>query len=120
MSFPWTLPDWLPWWALTLAIVPALIYLLLLLMMPFGVFGVKDRLAVIELRLDEIQAELRQLPQRLAEPEPLETERFAEPPRRAAAWQPEPEPEPEPPPSHPPRRAAERPDRAEPRLNWPR
>jgi hypothetical protein len=49
-------------------VVPVLLYALLLLAMPFNVFGVKGRLDVLEARLDEIQGEIRSLTLRLPEP----------------------------------------------------
>jgi len=53
------LPDWLPWWVPLALLVPALLWALSFLFMPFSVFGVKSRLEVIEARLDEIQNESR-------------------------------------------------------------
>lgn len=67
MSMP-ALPDWLPWWVPILVLVPALLYALALLFMPFAVFGVKGRLEAIEARLDEIQGEIRSLALRMPEP----------------------------------------------------
>ncbi len=101
MSFPVALPDWLPWWAVTLAVIPALVYLLLFLIMPFSVFGLKDRLDLLDARLDEIQQELRMLTLRQGSPARQRAETDDAPPA--------------PPPPPPPR-----PARAEPRLNWPR
>lgn len=100
MNLPFALPDWLPWWALLLALIPAAIYLLLVLAMPFNVFGLKDRLDLLDARLDEIQAELRQL---------------TLPPASARAAEPEAYYVPPPAPPQP-----ERPQRAEPRFDWPR
>jgi hypothetical protein len=68
MTLPFTLPDWLPWWVPLLLLVPALLYTLAFLFMPFSVIGVKSRLDVIEARLDEIQGEIRSLALRLREP----------------------------------------------------
>ena len=48
-------------------LVPALLYALAFLFMPFSVIGVKSRLDVIEARLDEIQGEIRHLALRLPE-----------------------------------------------------
>jgi hypothetical protein len=48
-------------------LVPALLYALAFLFMPFSVIGVKGRLDVIEARLDEIQGEIRHLALRLPE-----------------------------------------------------
>ena len=61
MTLPFTLPDWLPWWLPIVLLVPALLYVLALLVMPFAVLGVKARLDTIDLRLDEIQGEIRSL-----------------------------------------------------------
>jgi hypothetical protein len=142
MTLPLALPDWLPWWVPIVLLVPALLYALSFLFMPFSVIGVKSRLEVIEARLDEIQGEIRHLALRLPEtgrgtdydeiyaPEPNE------PPRRAGPVITRP---PIPPASHElgeypreaqlragrrePDRDTQRPrpsgSRAEPRLDWP-
>jgi hypothetical protein len=84
MTIPFTLPDWLPWWVTLVILVPALLFLLAFLFMPFSVFGVKGRLERVEARLDEIQGEIRSLALRL--PERLERyerdPRVIEPPPR--------------------------------------
>lgn len=67
VSLPFDLPDWLPWWAPLVAILPLALFVLAFLLMPFGVFGVKGRLDQIEMRLDDIQAEIRTLALRLPE-----------------------------------------------------
>jgi hypothetical protein len=67
MTLPFVLPDWLPWWVPIVLLVPALLYALAFLFMPFSVIGVKGRLDVIEARLDEIQGEIRHLALRLPE-----------------------------------------------------
>jgi hypothetical protein len=59
------LPDWLPWWVPLALMVPALLWALSFLFMPFSVFGVKSRLELIESRLDEIQNELRHVALRM-------------------------------------------------------
>src|SRR3979490_1982409 len=59
------LPDWLPWWVPLALLVPASLWALSFLFMPFSVFGVKSRLEVIEARLDEIQNEIRHVALRL-------------------------------------------------------
>jgi len=59
------LPDWLPWWVPLALLVPALLWALSFLFMPFSVFGVKSRLEVIEARLEEIQNELRHIALRI-------------------------------------------------------
>jgi hypothetical protein len=68
MTFPFAMPDWVPWWVPLVLIVPAALYALALLFMPFAVMGVKSRLEAIDLRLDEIQGEIRSLVLRLPEP----------------------------------------------------
>ena len=91
MTLTFTLPDWLPWWVPIVLLVPALLYVLAFLFMPFSVIGVKSRLEVIEARLDEIQGEIRHLALRLPEmgrandydeiyaPEPPDSQRRASP-----------------------------------------
>ncbi len=68
MTMPFTLPAWLPWWVPILVLVPAILYGLLFLVMPFSVIGLKGRLDGIEARLDEVQHEIRTLSLRLGEP----------------------------------------------------
>ena len=65
MNTLFALPDWVPWWVPMVLLVPALLYALAFLFMPFSVLGVKTRLEVIEARLDEIQQEIRHLALRL-------------------------------------------------------
>jgi hypothetical protein len=65
MNMPFAFPDWVPWWVPFVLLVPALLYGLAFLFMPFSVLGVKTRLEVIEARLDEIQQEIRHLALRL-------------------------------------------------------
>ncbi len=65
MNTLFALPDWVPWWVPMVLLVPALLYGLAFLFMPFSVLGVKTRLEVIEVRLDEIQQEIRHLALRL-------------------------------------------------------
>jgi hypothetical protein len=138
MTLPFTLPDWLPWWVPIVLLVPALLYALAFLFMPFSVIGVKSRLEVVEARLDEIQHEIRHLSLRLPEtgraadydeiyaPEPTVQPRpapvTARPPIPPAPHELEDQE-----PRELPSRAARREDdrkpaggRAEPRLDWPR
>jgi hypothetical protein len=68
MNLPISLPDWLPWWVPIVVLVPALFYLLVFLLMPFSVMGLKGRLEAIDARMDEIQGEIRNLVLRLPEP----------------------------------------------------
>ncbi|KFL87657.1 hypothetical protein AmDm5_3073 [Acetobacter malorum] len=59
-------PDWMPLWAQLLVIAVVIVFGLAFLMMPFAVFGVKGRLAELELQIQEMQAEVRALAMRLA------------------------------------------------------
>lgn len=61
MNMPFTLPDWLPAWAFLLLAIPALLFALAFLLMPFSVFGVKARLEAVEAQLDAVAEELRNL-----------------------------------------------------------
>src|SRR5271156_2082366 len=65
MNTLFAFPDWVPWWVPMVLLVPALLYALAFLFMPFSVLGVKTRLEVMEGRLDEIQQEIRHLALRL-------------------------------------------------------
>ena len=128
MTYPFTLlPDWVPWWVAFVVIVPAILFVLAFLFMPFSVFGVKGRLEAVEARLDEIQGEIRSLALRL----PERLERFERDPRVEPAprrWAPEEDRPPIPPapyeramedrPPPPPNRRVDpsRGGRAEPRL----
>jgi len=127
MSFLFALPNWLPWWVPLVLLVPALLYALAFLFMPFSVMGLKGRLDMLEARLDEIQHEIRTLALRLPEapahvdygevyqPGPPEApvRVISRPPIPPAAYEPD-DSDPERP--QPPARPARR----EPRLNWPR
>ncbi|MDR3538404.1 MAG: hypothetical protein P4L71_18055 [Acetobacteraceae bacterium] len=68
MNWPVVFPDWVPWWVPLVLLLPALLYALAFLFMPFSVIGVKSRLDVMEARLDEIQNEIRHLSLRLPAP----------------------------------------------------
>ena len=68
MTSPLPRPDWVPWWVHLAVLLAGGLLALLFLAMPFAVFGVKGRLEAIEIRLDEIQAEIRSLSLRLPEP----------------------------------------------------
>jgi hypothetical protein len=58
MSAMPAIPDWLPGWVPALLVSAAALYALVLLAMPFSVFGLKGRLDDIEGQLDEISARL--------------------------------------------------------------
>jgi hypothetical protein len=134
MNLPFPVPDWLPWWALLLVVVPALLYALAFLFMPFSVIGVKGRIDVLEARLDEIQHEIRQLSLRMPEPgQPVDYNDVYEPqrhepaPLQRAATNARPPIPPAPhelngyaPADRPAPPPSTRPGRREPRLDWPR
>jgi len=156
MNLPFALPDWMPGWLPIVVLLPTLLYALVFLAIPFGVFGVKGRLDMLEARLDEIQSEIRLLSLRLPEPPrggggvaTVSNERpgYGRPPIPPAAGSdrtrsataaggrpasvgadsaqsrstsPEESTTQEVDRAASRRRPAERPDRAEPRLDWPR
>ncbi len=143
------MPDWVPWWVPLVLLLPALLYGLAFLFMPFSVIGLKSRLEGIEARLDEIQQDLRHLTMRghdvgaasveyedvyvqaapisrRVEPEPL-VDRPPIPPAAHAMYDDDPPSDRPPPPPHTrPIRRGEPPTvprqepRTEPRVNWPR
>lgn len=135
MTLPFSVPDWLPWWAIIAILVPLLVWLLAFLVMPFNAFGLRGRLDLIDARLDEIQSEIRALSLRLPE---QGVDGFASrppvPPAPSPALRPrriEPADDPvedDPPESFRPRPLRPRPEeterrpppRTEPRLDWPR
>lgn len=144
MTPPFDLPVWLPWWVPLLLLVPALLWVLAFLLVPFSVIGVKGRLDGLEARLDEIQAEIRTVALRLPEsvhsvdfdelytaPEPADPVRRApvitRPPIPPAARDLEPPdlsrdaPAPNSVPRNPRRAESPRREgRMEPRIDWPR
>ena len=109
MISPLPLPDWVPWWVHLVILLAALFLAIMFALMPFSVFGTKARLEAIEVRLDEIQAEIRSLALRLPE---IAGDDGDGPKARGRSWLP---PIP-PPPSQPPRRDPSRPTRTEPKL----
>ncbi|GAN78786.1 hypothetical protein [Acidocella aminolytica] len=66
MSLPLTLPDWMPGWLFLALAVPALLWFLAFLVVPFSVFGVKARLEAIEGELEDLHEELRVMQLRAA------------------------------------------------------
>ena len=111
MTSPLPLPDWVPWWVHLAILLAAGLFVLLYFAMPFAVFGVKARLEVIEIRLDEIQAEIRSLSLRLPEPAGMDDAYVPTAADRYAAARP-----PIPPAPHAPPAPVQRPGRQEPRL----
>ncbi|MGE4482680.1 hypothetical protein [Acidocella sp.] len=66
MSLPLSLPDWMPGWLFLALAVPALLWVLAFLMVPFSVFGVKARLEALEGELNALHEELRVMQMRAA------------------------------------------------------
>jgi hypothetical protein len=113
-------------------VVPALLYLLVFALMPFSVVGLKGRLDVIDTRLDEIHGEVRMLSLRLADPASGSDDHLRnsssvartelQPPVPPVVnfdlHRSPPSPRPYDRPAH--GEPTGRPNRAEPRLNWPR
>ncbi len=126
MTLPFTLPDWLPWWLPIALFVPLALYGLALLVMPFAVLGIKSRLDAIDLRLDEIQGEIRSLSLRMREPTDRQRESndgYVDPPLSRHATPSFDGQRPPIPPAVTQGRSHNvepGPGRAEPRLNWPR
>ncbi len=116
-----TIPGLPDWSGLIVLVLLALVGLAFLLM-PFSVFGLKGRLEAVEAQLDEIQAELRSLGQRLPEQSrrrtPVEDDwpEPAPPSRSSQDAAPRLRPPIVPPAAWPERSTG----RAEPRLDWPR
>ena len=111
----------MPEWTGLLLLLVGLLCAAAFLLMPFSVFGVKARLEAIEVQLDEIQSEIRELALRLQDDLPppraavAVTEDWAEPPSaRPPLTAPRITPPVPPPPTFPEGR------RSEPRLDWPR
>lgn len=118
------LPGGLPWWASLAILVPVALYGLLLLAMPFSVFGIKGRLDHIEARLDEIQEEIRGLAFRFPEPSrqgpvlpPAHPHGTPQPNAHLAEQHETARPHFD---SNPRKTLQERGERFEPRLDWPR
>ncbi|MBV1836170.1 hypothetical protein [Acetobacter estunensis] len=86
------LPDWLPIWALVLLAGLAAVLAIAFLLMPFAVFGVKGRLAEIELQLEDVRADLRVIAMRVGSlvPETSATNREAAVAPRREEWVPPP------------------------------
>lgn len=76
MTFPVSLPAWVPWWVQLLLLVALVLVAGAYVMMPFSVFGLKARIEALDERIDELQSDLRDLINRLPDPEM----------RRPAAW----------------------------------
>lgn len=59
MSLPAAIPAWMPGWLFLALIIPALLWFLAFLMVPFSVFGVKARLEAMESELEELNEQIR-------------------------------------------------------------
>ncbi len=66
MTLPFSLPDWMPGWLFLVLAVPALLWVLAFLMVPFSVFGVKARLEALEGELESLHEDLRVMQLRAA------------------------------------------------------
>ena len=66
MNLPFTLPPWMPDWVFLLLLLPALLWVLAFLLMPFSVFGVKGRLEALEAQVDAMHEEMRMAAMRAA------------------------------------------------------
>lgn len=96
MTIPVALPDWVPWWVPIVLLLPALLWALAFLVMPFGVLGLKSRLDLLEARLDEVQNEIRLLSLRLpAGPREVDFADVYAPIATVTARRAQPDPEPE-------------------------
>ncbi len=97
MNIPVVFPDWVPWWVPMVLLLPALLWALAFLVMPFSVLGLKSRLEVLEVRLDEVQNEIRMLSLRLpAGPREVDFDDVYAPISKVTSRRAEPEAEPEP------------------------
>lgn len=70
-------PDWMPLWAQLVLMAVGIVFGLGFLMMPFAVFGVKGRLAELELLVQELHADVRAISLRLASVQGVETGRLS-------------------------------------------
>jgi hypothetical protein len=138
MTLPFAIPPWVPWWVPLLVLIPAILYALVLFVMPFSVIGLKSRIDALDERLEDIQLELRALVQRLPEPivgRGFEDTGYTPPPNFAGSPHPAPGVAAGPPIPPAPlvagrnpgldeagrgRSGERRSGRAEPRLDWPR
>lgn len=70
-------PEWMPLWAQLVLMAVVIVFGLGFLMMPFAVFGVKGRLAELELLVQELHADVRAISLRLASVQGVETGRLS-------------------------------------------
>ena len=73
MTLPFAIPDWMPGWLFLALAIPALLWILAFLMVPFNVFGVKARLETLESELEELNEQIRIMQLRASGPRPSAT-----------------------------------------------
>lgn len=61
LNLPFALPGWMPAWLFLLLALPALLWGLAFLLMPFSVFGLKARLEALEEQIDSLHEDLRMM-----------------------------------------------------------
>lgn len=66
MTLPFTIPAWMPGWLFLALAIPALLWFLAFLMVPFNVFGVKARLETLENQLEDLNEQVRVMQLRAA------------------------------------------------------
>lgn len=66
MTLPFAIPAWMPGWLFLALAIPALLWFLAFLMVPFNVFGVKARLETLENQLEELNEQVRVMQLRAA------------------------------------------------------
>ncbi len=66
LNLPFTLPGWMPAWLFLLLALPALLWVLAFLLMPFSVFGLKARLEALEEQIDSLHEDMRTMNLRAA------------------------------------------------------
>jgi hypothetical protein len=59
LNLPFTLPGWMPPWLFLLLALPALLWALAFLLMPFSVFGLKARLETLEEQIAALHEDMR-------------------------------------------------------------
>ncbi|WP_297491091.1 hypothetical protein [Acidocella sp.] len=59
MNLPFSLPDWMPGWAILALAVPALLWFLAFLLVPFSTIGLKARLEALEGQVEAMHEDIR-------------------------------------------------------------
>jgi len=60
-NLPFALPAWMPNWLFLALVLPALLYVLAFMLMPFSVFGVKGRIEALEAQIDALHEDIKML-----------------------------------------------------------